>query len=279
MPMNALPIPRSLCAVAALGSIALPLPLHAQGPYPGAAHEFSIGATRQVTKSSTLSSSPSLPEVGISLKDFDIEDDDDSWYLQYNWRFAKRWMLGAFAYQYQDTGRTALTRDFNYDGVEFTAGALVDSTLKIDTYAVDVLYAIHQGERSELLVGGGVHALDLSVSFAGLLIAGDTSERFTASSESLLAPVPNQRLYGSYAFTDRLGADITAGWLSADVDEYDGSFAYLHTRLRYRVGERSALSLGYQFTSIDITQRPGPDRKRRFDADMHGPSLQYSVAF
>ncbi len=47
----------------------------------------------------------------------------------YRWRFRERWLLDIFAYQYEDEGRIAASKDFNYNGVEFTAGAVVDCTL------------------------------------------------------------------------------------------------------------------------------------------------------
>lgn len=251
----------------------------AGGPYPRSTHEFSIGATRQTAESRTLASVPELPAAEIDLSDLNVDGDHDSWFAEYSWRFGKRWMLDAFAYQYQDSGRVTLAKDFNYDGVAFTAGAVVDSTLEIDTYALDVLYAVHQSPRAEFLVGGGIHTLRLGAAFQGLVTAGNQAGTFSTASDDLLAPVPNLRARGSYAFNDRFGADITVGWLSASVDDYDGSFAYAHARLRCRLGDSSSISLGYQATSVDISRKPGGGREQKFDADLHGPSLQLNWAF
>ncbi|KGE04982.1 hypothetical protein [Pseudohaliea rubra] len=251
----------------------------AEGPYPRQTHEFSIGATRQTAETSALASVTELPAVNIDLRDLNVDGDHDSWFAEYSWRFRERWLLDAFAYQYQDSGRVTSTRDFNYDGVSFTAGALVDSTLKIDTYAIDLLYAVHQSPRSELLIGGGIHTLKLSAAFRGVVGAANTVESFSGASDDLLAPVPNLRARGTFAFSDRFGADLTVGWLSASVDDYDGSFAYAHARLRCRLGDRSSVSAGYQFTTADVSRRAGAGREVKFDAELHGPSLQFSWAF
>jgi hypothetical protein len=251
----------------------------ADGPYPRSTHEFSIGATRQTAESSALASVPELPPVTIDLKDLNVDGDYDSWYAEYSWRFRERWMLDAFAYQYQDGGQVLLSSDFNYDGVDFVAGALIDSKLEINTYAVDLLYAAYQGPRGEVLVGGGIHAMELSAAFQGVVGVGGETGSFSTASDELFAPVPNLRARGNFAFNDRFGADLTVGWLSANVDDYEGSFSYAHARLRCRLGESSSVSLGYQFTSVDVSQKGGRGDEQKFDVDLHGPSLQFTFAF
>lgn len=274
--MNKRQLARSV-PVAVLCTLAPTIAL-TDSPYQRSSHEFALGATWQRAKSTALASVPALPPVDIELKDFDLENHRTSWMAEYRWRFRERWLLDVFAYQYEDEGRTAASKDFNYNGVEFTAGAIVDSTLEINTYSVDVLYALHQGDRSELLVGGGIHALELSASFKAAIVGKGEIGSFSRASETLLYPVPNLRAQGTIAFNDRFGADLTAGWMSADVSDYAGSFAYLHARLRCRIGHRSSLSLGYQFTVVDVSYEPGNGRKQAFDAELHGPSLQFTWA-
>lgn len=242
-------------------------------------HEFSIGITGQQADTTVLASTARLPPVDIKLKDFGVEDQDTSWFAEYRWRFSERWLLDVFAYQYTDSGLQSATKDFNYNGVEFTAGTLISSRLDIDTYAVDVLYSVHRSNRGELLLGAGLHALRIEGGFSGVVLGANQSRTFSASSETLLAPIPNLRAQANYAFSDRIGADITAGWLSASVDEYDGSFAYLNARLRLRITERASVSAGYQFTDIDISQQRSENRKLALEGGMHGPLLQLNWAF
>lgn len=251
----------------------------ADGPYPRSTHEISVGATRQTAESSALASVPELPPVTIDLTDLNVDGDYDSWFFEYSWRFRERWMLDVFAYQYQDGGRVLLSSDFNYDGVEFEAGALIDSKLEINTYAVDLLYATYQGPRGEVFVGGGIPAMELSAAFQGVVGVGDEAGTFSNASDELFAPVPNLRARGTFAFNDRFGADLILGWLSASVDDYDGSFSYAHARLRCRLGESSSVSLGYQFTEVDVSRSGGRGDEQKFDVDLHGPSLQFSFAF
>ncbi len=262
----------ALCALASNCALA-------DGPYPRSTHEFALGATRQSAQSTALASVPELPPVNIELKDLDLEDERSSWFAEYRWRFRERWLLDVFAYQYKDKGRIAASKDFNYNGEQFAAGAVVDSTLEVDTYAVDLLYAVHQGGRSEILIGGGIHALELTASFRAAIVGENEIGSLSRASDTLLYPVPNFRAQGTFDFNDRVGADLTAGWMSADVADYDGSFGYLHARLRCRLGSRSSLSLGYQFTAVDVSREPGNGRKQVFDGELQGPTLQFAWSF
>jgi hypothetical protein len=265
-----------LIAVVAAASSADEAPV---GPYARSGHEFAAGFILQKAESAIVSRVGELPEVGLDLSDFAIEDEQDSWYLEYRWRARPRWVISAFAYQYKDRGSVISDFDFNFDGVEYEAGARIDGELEIETYVLDVLYSAYQGERAELLVGGGVHALTMRAAFDASLSVDEATATASRASDTLLAPVPNLRVQGTYAFSDRFGMDLTAGWLSADVDDYDGSFLYVNARLRYRFWSRASVALGYQFTRIDVTEQAGDQHKREFDADLYGPSLQLTYAF
>lgn len=262
----------SLCTLESGGALA-------DGPYPRSTHEFALGATRQSAQSTVLASVPELPPVNIELKDLDLEDERSSWFAEYRWRFRERWLLDVFAYQYKDKGRVAASKDFNYNGQQFSAGAVVDSKLEVNTLAMDVLYAVHQGDRSEVLVGGGIHALQLTASFRAAIVGENEIGSLSRASDTLLYPVPNFRAQGTFDFNDRVGADLTAGWMSADMANYDGSFGYLHARLRCRLGDRSSLSLGYQFTAVDVSREPGNGRRQFFDGELQGPTVQFAWSF
>ena len=81
----------------------------------------------------------------------------------------------------------------------------------------------------------------------------------------------------------RLGANRnlflnTVGWLSANVDEWSGSFTYLHARAHYAFTHRWGASLGYQFTDVDVERDQGR-RETAFDMQFTGPTLQVTWLF
>jgi hypothetical protein len=91
--------------------------------------------------------------------------------------------------------------------------------------------------------------------------------------------LPNLRFQGFYALNHRWGLILTGGWLSASYDDYDGDFTYLHLRTTYRVTDHFSASLGYQYTSFDLTHEKSRYRETEFDVDMDGPTIVFSYAF
>ena len=238
-----------------------------------------IGAAYQTASADLRASAGNLPEVTVDLDDLGMDKEDWSWALEGRWRFKPNWMLVALAYQFDQDGSRETVRDFNFDGKEFQAGASLDTEIKINTYILDVMYRVFDHERSEIYVGGGIHAIDLEASISGRAFVADVErERATGSSE-ILAPLPNIRAQGFYAFSDKWGAAVAMGWLSANYEEYDGSFAYLHPRLVYAFAEHWSLTAGYQYVNIDLTRKKSSNRESEFNMDFKGPTVFVTYRF
>ena len=78
--------------------------------------------------------------------------------------------------------------------------------------------------------------------------------------------------------TDRFAVMGNMGWMSANVDEWDGSFSYIHLRTHFRLFENVGLALGYQFTDVDVSR----ERRREsslYDIEFSGPSAMLTVSF
>ena len=242
-------------------------------------HVIALGAAYQDPDAKLRATSPNLPDVTVELDDLNVDDSDLSWALEYRWRFSPRWMLSVMAYTFDNEGRRGVERDFNFDGVEFKAGAEVQTSLDVDTYIVDVLYRVYRSKRAEIMLGGGLHAFDLEAAISGRAFIGGSERESATGSSDLLAPLPNLRAQATYQFKENWGAYIAAGWLSASYDEYDGSFAYIHARLGYWFNEHWGTTLGYQFVDIDLTQERSRGREIGVDINFKGPTMQLHYRF
>ena len=241
-------------------------------------HLLLLGYTWQDANVELSARRDPLPGASIDLDDLGTEDSHNSWLAEYRYRINDRWGIVAGAYTFETDGNRAVSRGFDYEGVEFEAGAAVETDLEIDTYIFDVMYTAHRSDRAEILVGGGLHMFDLSASLAARVSAGDREASFAAAGDDILAPLPNLRALGFYAITPRLAATATLGWLSANVDDYDGSFLFLHARLWYRFQGGFGISAGYQFTDIDL-EKEKPNGKNEYEIEIEGPTVQLSYAF
>ncbi|GAB5413917.1 MAG: hypothetical protein Cons2KO_15200 [Congregibacter sp.] len=241
-------------------------------------HVFSAGFTRQHTDATIGAAADGRAPLEITLDDLGIDDQDDSYYFEYRYRFKPRWSVFAGAYSFSGKGGRTNSRDFTYDGVEFTAGTELQADLGVDAYIVDVLYSVHRSENLEIMLGGGLHALDLSADIGARLTVGEQSNEFRRAGTTLLAPVPNFRGAATWNLSDNMGFSFVGGWLSANVDNYDGSFSYAHLRAHYSFGNGFGAALGYQITDVDITE----SRARGdllYNIELDGPTFTLTYGF
>jgi hypothetical protein len=223
------------------------------GHFLGAKHIIFVGTTRQSMDAEISAAAEGFDPITLKLEDLGVENRDTSYYVEYRYRFKPRWAMIAGAYSFSGSGNRTSQRDFNYDGIEFSAGSEIETELDIKAYIVDVMYTLSQSDSYELLIGGGVHALDLGATIAGQVFVGNETSEFRQSGTTLLAPVPNIRSSFTWAATQRLALSVAGGWLSANVDSYEGDFIYAHLRANYQISEHFGVVLGYQRTNIDIT--------------------------
>ena len=66
-----------------------------------------------------------------------LEESAETYFFSYQWRFMEKWSLQAFYSQFEASGRKIATKDFNYDGVEYTAGVGLETDFNLDTYLLE----------------------------------------------------------------------------------------------------------------------------------------------
>jgi hypothetical protein len=241
-------------------------------------HHISLGIAEQDAAAGIRATVDGFEPVTLNFDDFGLNDRDYSYYIDYRYSFKPRWALFAGAYGFSDSGTQRAERDFNYDGVDYTAGAEIRADFEVDAYILDVMYAVHRDERSELMIGAGLHALDMSAGLAARINIDDQEATGSGSGTTLLAPVPNVRFSGTWVLSRRFALQATGGWLSANIDDFSGDFRYGHLRLAYGITDRASLALGYQRTDIDVTE-DRPRSEVNYDVRLDGFTLTFAYAF
>lgn len=219
------------------------------------------------------------PDELVNFADLGAADKDPSWMAEYRWRFAERWSLGLAAYRYRNSGSSVVEEDFNFEGQDFTAGLLTEAALDIDTYIVNAMYTAYATDQFELNVGGGLHALDTDASIRAVgAIDDDIVFDTTTASASTVAPLPNIRASALWAFNERLAVMATGGWLSMNIEDYEGGFIYFHFRGQYQITRHWGLSVGYQIADVDVVHQRD-DGKDEFNLGFEGATAALSYAF
>jgi hypothetical protein len=239
---------------------------------------FTAGAFFQEVVAEVRDTVEPLPEQSINLGHFGVDETDTTWYLEYRYRISERWGLVALAHNFASQGTIGVQHEFNFDGVVFPVGVNVHTEIDVDTYLVDLIYHAYRSNRSEIAIGVGIHAFNFEVEIATRTITGMSQQSATAADDDLLAPLPNLRLQGFYAITPRVALIGSTGWLSANIGEWNGDYVYLNARLHYLLTDRLGISLGYQFTDVDV-ERERTKQSSEYDIEFKGPTLTVSYGF
>jgi hypothetical protein len=120
--------------------------------------------------------------------------------------------------------------------------------------------------------------MKIATSFESRVFINDRERVGSRASDDLLAPLPNLRLQGFYAFSSKWALTTSLGWLSFNYDEYEGAFTYLHLRTTYRFSDRFGAALGYQYLDMDFSQNDA-EGKVGLEAIFSGPSLHLTYNF
>ncbi len=241
------------------------------------AHNLAVGLAFTGITPKITASRDGGGSAAVDFERLGVQDDDLNYFLEYRWRFKPKWALILTASKFDGTGFASARETFEFDDITVDAGADVRANVEIDVYLADVLYQVYESENSELMVGGGIHALDLGASLQVQTFLNEEEASLDRAGATLLAPVPNLRFSYLYS-TGRWGLTMNGGWLSANIDEYSGDFVYGHVRAHYRFAENWTASLGYQYTDIDVEQKRSLSTIG-FDMVIDGPTFTVTYGF
>ena len=210
--------------------------------------QFNLGVLQQEPEATIRSTAPGDPETEIDLDDLGLDDSVTVPQIGARWRFSNKWALNLLYSDFGLSGGETVSSSFNYDGTTYPVNASLKTNLDITLYIATIDYAFWQSDKAEWGVGLGLHAIDLDASIKGSL----NNLALTSTGADFLAPLPNLRIFARYAFTPKLLTSVSAGWLGAEIDKYDGQLLVASASLDYRVSKRWSIGLNYQLTDIDM---------------------------
>jgi hypothetical protein len=250
-------------------------PLH---PQLAAKHTFLLGGYRQVVDGELYAQVDGGKKRAIDFGDLDLDNTDTSIMAEYRYRLNDKWLFAVAAYRFDSSGKAETSKEFEYDGVTFEAGASLRTGLEVDTFMIEALYSVYKTDRAEILLGGGLHMFDFNASIGARVFIGDQELSGEEGSDDILAPLPNLRAQGFYAITPKWGVTGVVGWLSANYSDYEGGFSYFHGRATYRFTERFGVGAGYQYVDVDV-EHDGEHGNSGFDVQFSGPTASLTYSF
>ena len=207
---------------------------------------------------------------------FDFNDSQVRPQVTFDWRFAKKWVLGAEYFNANYANKTTLEKDIEAGDYTFEAGSFVKVGYKINLYRILIGRLISTGDKHELGGGIGFHVLNIGPFIEGEVNISNNGEsedfKFKRVNTSLTAPLPNIALWYNYAFNQKWALSLNADWFGLKVDDMSGSLWDISPKVQYQIIDNLAVSLDYRYFKVNVNV----DKEQwngSVDLSFSGPSL------
>lgn len=209
-------------------------------------------------------------------EEFRLKTTDETFELDFGWRFAERWILGGQYFRSSNSGSAVLEEDVEWKDLAFLAGSYVAAGTRFDLTRVFLGRTIGDRTTYELGLGAGLHWLEIDAYIEGTALRSDGSSRFHRESVDVAAPLPNIGGWARFSLSRRWAVATRLDWLSADVGRYDGQLINLSLGVNCQLVEHFGIGLNYNFFSLDVGVDKS-DWRGSTDASYEGPYLYLSA--
>lgn len=188
----------------------------------------------------------------IPIIDLDASGADTrltSFFANVMWQAPERLSIGFSYYQARVESDRVLDEDFQFGDLTIPEGTGARTDFTTDFYVLNGFWDVYQSSSTSVGLGLGLYGLDLDISIASQVGNQPTGE---VESADTLAPLPTISAYFKHAFNDHLAVFVDGGWLSANIDEYDGEVLAGRVSLDYWFNDNWGLGAGYNYVDIDV---------------------------
>jgi hypothetical protein len=186
---------------------------------------------------------------------FDFNNNQITPYINFEWRFTKKWKLEADYFNINYATSAVLEEDIEAGDYIFNKGSTVGIGYKINLYRLFVGRVISSGFKHELGAGLGLHVLDLGPYIEGNIIVDDGSNEFKRTDVSATAPLPNIALWYYFTPTEKWAFTVKVDWFSLTIDQYSGSLWDISPSVRYQIIKNLGVAIDYRFFGVNAKIR------------------------
>jgi opacity protein-like surface antigen len=215
---------------------------------------------------------------------FDFNNNEVTLFLNFNWRFARMWSLSSEYFSVKNGISKQLSEQIIWDDYVFDAGINVKVGFNLNMYRVMIGRTITKGQKHELGIGLGVHALDIETYIEGNAYINEENSGNSANvdferrSVNALAPLPNVGAWYFYAPNTKWMLTTRVDWFGITVGDYSGSMWNLGAGANYQFHKRFGVGLKYRY--FDFTSTIDKERwQGKFVLNFHGPLLTINANF
>lgn len=152
-----------------------------------------------------------------------------------------------------------------FDDEVYQIGERVSSELNLTMFGLTYGYRFLVKERGELTGTFGIQIAEVEANAV-------VRDRVVRDSESGVAPVPFVGVEGRFDFSSRWSAEARVQYLTANVEDVDGSITDARLALTWRKNPHLVFGLGYRSFTIEVDSR-NEDTPGFVDLSIEGPLL------
>ena len=253
-----------------------------QNPRFGDTFTFSTGVLFHNADASFGATLDDNDPVNLSLDDLDVGRNETVFWSELSWQISQRWRWDVTYSAFDGNGFIEANTSGNFGEIIFDAGASLTTDLDVDLFITDINYDFISSARGRLGAGIGFHVtnidFDLLANLEVMTGDGNLEEVVRSETTDVLAPLPNLSLSGGYRLSENLYWSADVGYLSLNIDKYDGEIFSLRTQLEWRPWKRLGIGAAYQFVDLNLKVDEGRIEER-YDLELNGPALFLSYGF
>ena len=211
--------------------------------------------------------------------DAGLDDNEVQAAASLTWRLSNNTRIQG---EYFDVGLSAkdtISRDLNIGDLEIEAGASLKTDYDMDIARAFFGYSFVKTDTTELGAGVGLHYISLDLSVKGNAYIGNTTVLEAERSIDEWAIVPNVGGYANYAFSPKWLVGARVDWMSADVDDYDGTLWNAEAHVQYQMSDHFGVGLAYRYLDFELAANDRKSGDWRTEVEYSGPVLFFTANF
>jgi hypothetical protein len=165
----------------------------------------------------------------------------------------------------QRSAQKVIETDIAFDDELYEINERVDSQLNLTMIGLTYGYRFLVRDRAELTGTFGIQVADVEANAV-------VRSRVVRESESGVAPIPLAGLEGRFDFSSRWSLEGRVQYLTAEIDEVDGSIMDWRVALAWRKNPHFLFGLGYRSFTIEVDSQ-NEDTPGFIDMSIDGPLL------
>ena len=194
--------------------------------------------------------SASTPQDDVDFDEtFDLNNNEATLFLNFEWRFTKKWKLSAEYFALKQSHIAELEEDIVFEDVTFEKGTNITGGFGLNMYRIYVGRSLLTRLKHELGVGLGVHALNTSAFIEGDAFTSEGDINFERRKVSVTIPLPNIGFWYFYTPNTKWALVARVDWFGITIGDYSGSLWNVAPGVKYQIWKHIGVQADYRFFS------------------------------